>query len=121
MIVEVLRILRSNKELLLELQETYQYVLLMSIKMQIVDKIVFEFLSGFHENESFVVGTKSKQSFVSRASLENFLYFKKRFPEAEVVSLLKIIVQRREFLMRLMSLFPKYIWCDRACQIRSER
>lgn len=92
MIIEVLRALRTNKELLLELQENYQYVL--ADEHQDANRgqnRLLEFLSGFHQNPNlFVVGDEKQAIFrFQGASLENFLYFKKRFPEAEVVSLVK--------------------------------
>lgn len=92
MIVEVLRALRNNNELLLELQENYQYVL--ADEHQDANRgqnRLLEFLSGFHKNPNlFVVGDEKQAIFrFQGASLENFLYFKRRFPEAEVVSLVK--------------------------------
>lgn len=92
MIVEVLRELRENKDLLLELQETYQYIL--ADEHQDANRgqnRLLELLSGFHEQPNlFVVGDEKQAIFrFQGASLENFLYFKKKFPEALVVSLKK--------------------------------
>ncbi len=90
MIVEVLRELRENKDLLLELQETYQYIL--ADEHQDANRgqnRLLELLSGFHERPNlFVVGDEKQAIFrFQGASLENFLYFKKQFPDAEVIAL----------------------------------
>lgn len=92
MIVEVLRELRENKDLLLELQETHQYIL--ADEHQDANRgqnRLLELLSGFHENPNlFVVGDEKQAIFrFQGASLENFLYFKRRFPGAAVISLNK--------------------------------
>lgn len=92
MIVEVLRELRRNKNLLLELQETYQYIL--ADEHQDANRgqnRLLELLSGFHEKPNlFVVGDEKQAIFrFQGASLENFLYFKKRFPDARIFSLSK--------------------------------
>lgn len=90
MIMEVLRELRENKNLLLELQETYQYIL--ADEHQDANRsqnLLLELLSGFHENPNlFVVGDENQAIFrFQGASIENFLYFKKKFPGAKVVQL----------------------------------
>jgi DNA helicase-2/ATP-dependent DNA helicase PcrA len=92
MIIEVLRELRENKSLLLELQETYQYIL--ADEHQDANRgqnRLLELLSGFHEQPNlFVVGDEKQAIFrFQGASLENFLYFKKRFPDAVLISLNK--------------------------------
>lgn len=92
MIIEVLRELRENKNLLMELQETYQYIL--ADEHQDANRgqnRLLELLSGFHEQPNlFVVGDEKQAIFrFQGASLENFLYFKRRFPQATVVSLNK--------------------------------
>lgn len=92
MIIEVLRELRENNDLLLELQETYQYVL--ADEHQDANRgqnRLLELLSGFHEQPNlFVVGDEKQAIFrFQGASLENFLYFKRRFPQATMISLSK--------------------------------
>lgn len=92
MIIEVLRELRENKDLLLELQENYQYIL--ADEHQDANRgqnRLLELLSGFHADPNlFVVGDEKQAIFrFQGASLENFLYFKKRFPKAKVISLNK--------------------------------
>jgi len=92
MIIEVLRALRENKDLLLELQETYQYIL--ADEHQDANRgqnRLLELLSGFHEQPNlFVVGDEKQAIFrFQGASLENFLYFKRRFKDAKVISLTK--------------------------------
>lgn len=92
MIIEVLRALRKNKNLLLELQETYQYIV--ADEHQDANQgqnNLLELLSGYHENPNlFVVGDEKQAIFrFQGASLENFLYFKRKFPKAKVIALTK--------------------------------
>lgn len=93
MIVEVLRELRENQNLLLELQETHQYIL--ADEHQDANRgqnRLLELLSGFHAPQPnlFVVGDEKQAIFrFQGASLENFLYFKKHFPDAQVIQLSK--------------------------------
>lgn len=90
MVMEVLRELRENKNLLLELQEQYQYVL--ADEHQDANRgqnKLLELISGYHQNPNlFVVGDEKQAIFrFQGASLENFLYFKKRYPKAKLVAL----------------------------------
>lgn len=90
MIMEVISALKSDSDLLLRLQEEYQYLLADEHQdTNTAQNILLELLSGFHEQPNlFVVGDEKQAIFrFQGASLENFLYFKKRFPEARVVTL----------------------------------
>jgi DNA helicase II / ATP-dependent DNA helicase PcrA len=90
MILEVIKALESNKDLLLQLQEKYQYVL--ADEHQDANNSqnkILELISGFHENPNiFIVGDEKQAIFrFQGASLENFLYFKKLYPKAVLIQL----------------------------------
>lgn len=90
MILEVIKALESNKDLLLQLQEKYQYVL--ADEHQDANNSqnkILELISGFHENPNiFIVGDEKQAIFrFQGASLENFLYFKKLYPQAVLIYL----------------------------------
>jgi DNA helicase-2/ATP-dependent DNA helicase PcrA len=90
MIMEVIRELKNNNDLLLELQETYQYVLADEHQdANNAQNKLLELISGFHESPNlFIVGDEKQAIFrFQGASLENFLYFKKNFPDAKLISL----------------------------------
>ncbi|MEZ4195200.1 MAG: ATP-dependent helicase [Candidatus Paceibacterota bacterium] len=83
MIIETVQALKSNSDLLLDLQETYQYVL--ADEHQDVNgsqNKILEYLTNFHESPNiFVVGDEKQAIFrFQGASLENFLYFMDLFP-----------------------------------------
>ncbi len=90
MIMEVLNALEREKDLLLILQERYQYILVDEHQdtNKAQNKIV-ELLSSFHPNPNvFVVGDQKQAIFrFQGASLENFVYFKQRFPSAKLIEL----------------------------------
>jgi len=90
MILEVIKALQSNKDLLLQLQEKYQYVL--ADEHQDANNSqnkILELISGFHDNPNiFIVGDEKQAIFrFQGASLENFLYFKKLYPTAKLIYL----------------------------------
>ncbi len=90
MISEVVKALESDSDLRLRLQEEYQYVL--ADEHQDANKsqnLFLELLSSFHENPNlFVVGDEKQAIFrFQGASLENFLYFKSRFPTTKLIVL----------------------------------
>jgi DNA helicase-2/ATP-dependent DNA helicase PcrA len=90
MIMEVLGMLQRDENLLLMLQEQYQYVLVDEHQdtNNAQNKIV-ELLCGFHQNPNiFVVGDEKQAIYrFQGASLENFLYFQKLYPSAELIVL----------------------------------
>jgi len=90
MIMEVLDALSRNKNLLLILQEQHQYVLVDEHQdTNNAQNKILELLSNFYADPNiFVVGDEKQAIFrFQGASLENFLYFKKLYPEAKLIAL----------------------------------
>ena len=90
MIVEVVKTLKKDTDLLLILQETYQYILADEHQdANNAQNIILELLSNFHERPNlFIVGDEKQAIFrFQGASLENFLYFKKLYPKAILINL----------------------------------
>lgn len=90
MILEVAQTLASNSELLLLLQERYQYFLVDEHQdTNNAQNRVLELLSNFYDQPNlFVVGDEKQAVFrFQGASLENFLYFKKLYPAAQLITL----------------------------------
>jgi len=90
MILEVLKVLQKNKDLLLTLQEQYQYFLVDEHQdtNQAQNKIM-ELLCNFYDSPNiFIVGDEKQAIYrFQGASLNNFSYFKNLYPKAEVVFL----------------------------------
>lgn len=90
MILEVVCALAADVDLLLQLQEQYQYILVDEHQdtNNAQNKLV-EMLGNFHPDPNlFVVGDEKQAIFrFQGASLENFLYFKKLYPSAKLVVL----------------------------------
>ncbi len=90
MIMEVIRAFEDKEDLLLNFQEQYQYILAdehqdaNNGQNKILDQ-----LTTFHENPNlFIVGDEKQAIFrFQGASLENFLYFKKRYPSSILITL----------------------------------
>ena len=90
MLVEVLRALRSSDDLRLSLQEHYQYILVDEHQdSNNAQNKILEQLLDFHDNPNiFVVGDEKQAIFrFQGASLENFYYFKHRYPAAQLITL----------------------------------
>jgi DNA helicase-2/ATP-dependent DNA helicase PcrA len=90
MIMETVRVLSKSEDLLLMLQEEYQYILADEHQdANGAQNNLLELLSNFHENPNlFVVGDEKQAIFrFQGASLENFLYFKRVYPEALLIEL----------------------------------
>src|SRR3989344_733642 len=90
MILEVAQTLASNSELLLLLQERFQYFLVDEHQdTNNAQNRVLELLSNFYDQPNlFVVGDEKQAVFrFQGASLENFLYFKKLYPTAQLITL----------------------------------
>lgn len=90
MIMEVLAALSRSKELLLILQEQYQYLLVDEHQdTNNSQNKILELLASFHQNPNiFLVGDEKQAIFrFQGASLENFYYFQKLYPEALLVTL----------------------------------
>ncbi len=90
MIRDVVAALGANNDLLLRLQEQYQYILADEHQdANAAQNAFLELLVNFYERPNlFIVGDDKQAIFrFQGASLDNFLYFKKRFPAATVISL----------------------------------
>lgn len=90
MIVEVVKTLKEDGDLLLILQEQYQYILADEHQdANNAQNAILELLSNFHESPNlFIVGDEKQAIFrFQGASLENFLYFKKLYPNAVLIHL----------------------------------
>lgn len=90
MISEVAEVLTENKELLLKLQEQYQYILVDEHQdTNNAQNKVIELLANYFDNPNLFVVGDDKQAIYrfQGASLENFLYFKKQYPEVKLIVL----------------------------------
>ena len=90
MLLEVILQLAKNPGLLLRLQEQYQYILIDEHQdTNTAQNKLMEILSSFHpEPNLFVVGDANQAIYrFQGASLENFLFFKKLYPSAKLISL----------------------------------
>lgn len=90
MIMEVLSVLKTNQELLQVLQEEHQYVLVDEHQdTNNAQNKIIELLMSYHASPNlFVVGDEKQAIYrFQGASLENFLYFKKVYPEAKLITL----------------------------------
>lgn len=90
MIMETLRALESNPDLLLRLQENYQYILVDEHQdTNNAQNKVLEKISGFYESPNlFIVGDEKQAIFrFQGASLNNFLYFKDLYKGAKIIFL----------------------------------
>ena len=90
MILEVIRALRKNKDLLLKLQEEFQYLLADEHQdANNAQNELLELLASFHDEPNiFVVGDEKQAIFrFQGASLENFLYFRRFYPNAALIQL----------------------------------
>ncbi len=90
MIMETLGAMRSDADLLLQLQEKYQYVLVDEHQdTNNAQNRILELLMSYHDNPNlFIVGDEKQAIFrFQGASLENFHYFKNKFPEAKLITL----------------------------------
>ncbi|MBI5147881.1 MAG: ATP-dependent helicase [Parcubacteria group bacterium] len=90
MILEVVAAFEKNRDFLLRLQETHQYILVDEHQdTNSSQNRILELLCGFYPNPNlFVVGDEKQAIFrFQGASLENFLYFQKIYPEAVMITL----------------------------------
>ena len=88
MIMETLKALGSNKNLLLSLQEKYQYILADEHQdSNNSQNRILELLADYHENPNLFIVGDAKQAIYrfQGASLENFEYFKKRYPGVKLI------------------------------------
>lgn len=90
MLLELVNALKTNEDLLRTLQEEYLYILADEHQdANNSQNSILELLAGFHDNPNlFIVGDEKQAIYrFQGASLENFLYFQKKFPEAKIVFL----------------------------------
>lgn len=90
MIMEVVAGFRKNEDLLLKLQENYQYILVDEHQdTNNAQNSVLELLAGFYESPNlFIVGDEKQAIFrFQGASLNNFLYFKDLYKGAKIIQL----------------------------------
>ncbi len=90
MLMEALRALKENDDLLLSIQERYQYILV--DEHQDTNKTqnrIVELIASFHDNPNvFIVGDEKQAIYrFQGASLENFTYFQKLYPKSKLVFL----------------------------------
>ncbi len=90
MLVELVSALKKESDLLRSLQEEYLYVLADEHQdANNSQNAILEFLADYHDNPNlFIVGDEKQAIYrFQGASLENFLYFKEKFKNAELVFL----------------------------------
>lgn len=90
MILETTKAFQKDKDFLLDLQEKYQYILVDEHQdTNGAQNKALELLAGYDNNPNlFVVGDEKQAIFrFQGASLENFLYFKNKFPKVQLVNL----------------------------------
>ncbi len=110
MIMEVVKKLRKKNDLLLILQEEYQYILADEHQdANNAQNRLLDLLSGFHNNPNlFIVGDEKQAIFrFQGASLENFLYFEKKYPRSKIIKLTKNYRSSQQLLDASHSLILK--------------
>jgi len=110
MIVEVLKVLKENKDFLLTLQEQYQYILVDEYQdTNNSQNKILELLSNFHPNPNiFIVGDPKQAIFrFQGASIKNFEYFKELYPEAVLINLINNYRSSQIILDSAFSLISK--------------
>ncbi len=92
MLLEVMRAFSRNTELLLQIQEIYQYFLVDEQQdTNSAQNQILHLLCGYYKNPNlFVVGDEKQAIYrFQGASLENFLYFQNQYPDAVCIYLEK--------------------------------
>ncbi|MBI2017574.1 ATP-dependent helicase [Candidatus Daviesbacteria bacterium] len=112
MLIEAVKVLQKEKDLLLRLQEKYQYILIDEHQdtNSAQNKLV-ELISSYYDNPNlFVVGDISQAIYrFQGASLENFLFFKKLYKRAKMINLQKNYRSYQTILDAATSLIEKNI------------
>lgn len=101
MVMETVRVLEHDKDLLLRVQEEYQYLLADEHQdANNAQNRLLELLASYHKNPNlFIVGDEKQAIFrFQGASLENFLYFKRLYPKANIIELLMNYRSHQEIL-----------------------
>ncbi|MCX6701845.1 MAG: ATP-dependent DNA helicase [Candidatus Zambryskibacteria bacterium] len=112
MIMEVLHALEEGGDLKLSLQENHHYVLVDEHQdTNNAQNRIIELLLDFHKNPNiFIVGDEKQAIFrFQGASIENFFYFKKLYPMAEVIELSSNYRSSQGILDAAHSLMPSKI------------
>ncbi len=115
MLLEVIAAFLKNRDLLLRIQEVYQYVLIDEHQdTNTAQNRLIELLCDFHQNPNlFVVGDEKQAIFrFQGASLENFLYFQKLYPGAILINLEDNYRSTQTILNAAGSLIKKNITSD---------
>lgn len=110
MIVETVTALSTNEEFLLTVQEEYLYILADEHQdANNSQNTLLELLASFHENPNLFLVGDAKQAIYrfQGASLENFLYFKKQYPNALLIQLEDNYRSRQSILDSSYSLIAK--------------
>jgi DNA helicase II / ATP-dependent DNA helicase PcrA len=116
MILCVLQVFKKNKDFLLEQQEQFQYIL--ADEHQDANgsqNKILEYLSNFHDSPNlFIVGDEKQAIFrFQGASLENFLFFKKKYPSTEIIELTENYRSSQSILDTAYDLIDKNFSPDR--------
>ncbi len=91
MIIEVIQAFKQSEDFLSQIRETYQYILVDEHQdTNNAQNTIIEYICSIDDFPNlFVVGDEKQSIFrFQGASLENFLYFKKTFPRATLISLI---------------------------------
>lgn len=112
MIIETIKALESDRDILLSLQEEYQYVL--ADEHQDANNSqnrLLELLASYHKSPNlFIVGDEKQAIFrFQGASLENFLYFKNLYKNALLITLIRNYRSYQHILDSARSLIQKVI------------
>jgi DNA helicase-2/ATP-dependent DNA helicase PcrA len=90
MIIEVAKRLSADQGFLLRIEEEHHYILADEHQdAYTAQNKLLELVSSFHENPNlFIVGDEKQAIFrFQGATLDNFLYFKNKFPQAQLIKL----------------------------------
>jgi DNA helicase II / ATP-dependent DNA helicase PcrA len=90
MLLELIRVMEADNTFKLILQETYQYILADEHQdANSAQNKILELLADFHDNPNLFIVGDDKQAIYrfQGASLDNFLYFSKKYPNAQVIDL----------------------------------
>jgi DNA helicase-2/ATP-dependent DNA helicase PcrA len=90
MLLELIRVLEANENFKLILQETFQYILADEHQdANAAQNRILELLADFHDMPNLYIVGDDKQAIYrfQGASLENFLYFTKKYPGATIIDL----------------------------------
>lgn len=112
MLLEVIKAFELNKSLLLRVQEKYQYILVDEHQdTNAAQNKLIELIASFYEIPNlFVVGDEKQAIYrFQGATLENFLYFKKIYPQAKLINLATNYRSHKTILDASQSLIEKNI------------